>query len=248
MSLPDQPNSSSDLNNLINVNMLDDIVNTQKKYFLMYINNKSAELAVNLENDVKAIIAKCVNDEINAIIDKKVEKLLSHINNTFESKIKANKLNLFEYELDKLQLKIYEDLTDYVDNVLQTKMETYINDMINKKFLIKSEDEENEDIKQENEAQSEDGLNASELEEPRLEDLPESIVIEINDSKEHTINQIETALQKLDQFNNHIANIKNSRHQFANNIDAIVLTYRFSKYYAIVITTMVAIIFMIPFV
>lgn len=142
---PSQQSVSSDI--------LDEIVATQKKYFMMYINNKSAQLASNLESDVKKIISNCVETEINDIISTQINKVAKTIETNLMAKLEESKMNLgflitnlennlidklntvmMNTNIEKSKIKELENKMDGLQLTLCDDLNEYFNNLLSEKM------------------------------------------------------------------------------------------------------------------
>jgi hypothetical protein len=137
--------------NIVNLGMLDEIISVQKRYFDMYINNKSAAVAIKLESDIKNILTNSIETEINNLINTQITKLATNIKDTIKEtvevklkdeiiklennqsellkseidKLENQKNQLLKDELNKLQLIMYEDMSEYFDKVIDNKIKNH---------------------------------------------------------------------------------------------------------------------------
>jgi len=140
-SIDNTTNSIDNTTNSIDVTFLNDLISNQKKYFTMYITNKSAEMAKNFENEVKNIINTSLTDEINKIVIQHINKItlkfdseINEIKETLESafSFEQEKLGVINCKLEKLQTSFYTDISEYIDVVINKQIKNCIDNTLNK--------------------------------------------------------------------------------------------------------------------
>jgi len=120
---------------------LDEIIENKKKHFMMCIHNKSAELLITLETDIKKIITNCTNDQINQKITSEITHqittqllptLISKINSQVETEITSQ----IDKKINKLNSDIINKIDTQVDNKLKVHLQMFKYEMDNYQFHI----------------------------------------------------------------------------------------------------------------
>jgi len=119
-----------------NSTLLSDTISNQKKYFTMYVTNKSAEMAKKFENEIENIVTNSLTNEINKIVTQHINA----INSKFNSKIdeikeqvksellfEKEKLDAINLKLEKLQLSFYKDASEYINDTINNTIQNCIN-------------------------------------------------------------------------------------------------------------------------
>jgi len=177
----------------INSDVLDEIVATQKKYFMMYINNKSAQFAVNLEADVKNIISNSIEKEINNLISSQIDVETKTIETNIMNKLEGQ----FKDTLEKQFKKQLEESKTYLDSLI-INLENCIDDKLNI-ILINSNTKQNKIKELEN----------------KIKELENKIK-----ELEYKINNINLIVGELDEYFNSL--ISEKLKEYNNNVIDII--------------------------
>lgn len=193
-----QTNTNILASNTSDVTSLNDIISNQKKYFTMYITNKSAEMAKNFESEIKNIITNSLTDEINKIVthhisqvtlnfDSKIKEIKEIINS--ELSFEQEKLSFINLKLEKLQTSFYADVSEYIDDIISNQIQNRIDNTLRTSddAFVSPNDTLKKDLNKTTELNNQDSL---------LLNNHSDVVVE----KQKEIAEITNLLQEIDQL------------------------------------------------